>query len=183
MVENSNEDMMAFIEGVKKIRGNNNERLVIIIHHTGKDITRGSRGHSSFYAALDIEITVTHAESSNLTTQTLTKSKDSEMYLKEYWQRRVPEGANSIVLEPTSGEDASEADDERSTLRKVLHAIRDICEDNEGGATQAGILAACPDLNKNKWAAMATTLRNEGCIRREGQAGGSRYFYVTDRLS
>jgi len=35
--------------------------LVLLVHHTGKDTTKGLRGHSSLYAALDgaIEVTAT----------------------------------------------------------------------------------------------------------------------------
>ncbi len=36
----------------------NNSR-VCIVHHAGKDTPAGARGHSSFFAALDKEITVT----------------------------------------------------------------------------------------------------------------------------
>ena len=31
---------------------------VLMVHHTGKDVERGARGHSSFHAALDIEVHV-----------------------------------------------------------------------------------------------------------------------------
>jgi ABC-type dipeptide/oligopeptide/nickel transport system ATPase component len=176
MVENSNEDMMAFIEGVKKIRGNNNERLVVVIHHTGKDITRGSRGHSSFYAALDIEITVTHAESSNLTTQTLTKSKDSEMYLKEYWQRRVPEGANSIILEPTSGEDANEADDEREHQQDIIRSIRRVNAQEKRGALKSDITETHSFRSTHEYKSLLRTLCENEELESRGTGRGMSYW-------
>jgi hypothetical protein len=50
--ENTSADMGRIIEGAKvlqsKIGG-----LVVLIHHTGKDQTRGARGHSSLFAAFD----------------------------------------------------------------------------------------------------------------------------------
>ncbi|EEF24882.1 conserved hypothetical protein, partial [Ricinus communis] len=36
--------------------------LVLLVHHTGKDTTKGLRGHSSLYAALDAAIEVSRAD-------------------------------------------------------------------------------------------------------------------------
>ncbi len=55
--ENSSKEMGEILESCKhlqKLIGG----LVILIHHTGKDTTRGARGHSSFFAALDGAIEV-----------------------------------------------------------------------------------------------------------------------------
>lgn len=57
MDENSSVDMGSAIEAVKRM----NQRLgglVILVHHAGKDATRGMRGHSSLHAALDAAIEV-----------------------------------------------------------------------------------------------------------------------------
>lgn len=56
--ENSSADMGKIIEAVKRIIA----KLlctVILIHHSGKDSTRGLRGHSSLLAASDVVIEVT----------------------------------------------------------------------------------------------------------------------------
>ena len=58
--ENSSVDMGKIIAAAKQLQilvGG----LVLLVHHTGKDATRGLRGHSSLYAALDgaIEVTAT----------------------------------------------------------------------------------------------------------------------------
>jgi len=37
--------------------------LVLLVHHTGKDATKGLRGHSSLYAALDGAIEVIKTDS------------------------------------------------------------------------------------------------------------------------
>src|SRR5581483_5323891 len=47
---------------------------VLIVHHSGKDETRGARGHSSFKAALDTEIEVVAKD--NLHVATVTKQRD-----------------------------------------------------------------------------------------------------------
>ena len=58
--ENSSVDMGNLIAAAKQLQtlvGG----LVLLVHHTGKDATKGLRGHSSLYAALDgaIEVTAT----------------------------------------------------------------------------------------------------------------------------
>ena len=55
--ENSSKEMGRVIQGAKELQ----ERiggLIIVVHHTGKDETKGLRGHSSLLAALDAAIEV-----------------------------------------------------------------------------------------------------------------------------
>lgn len=73
MDENTSADMGEAIAAVKRIREECGG-LVILIHHPGKDATKGLRGHSSLYAALDSVIEVTRE--GDRRTWTLTKSKD-----------------------------------------------------------------------------------------------------------
>lgn len=55
--ENSSADMAALVEGVATlIRAT--DAAVILVHHLGKDETRGARGHSLLHAATDTELTV-----------------------------------------------------------------------------------------------------------------------------
>lgn len=55
--ENSGEDMGPIIETLDAIARKTNTAL-IIIHHSGKDQTRGSRGWSGIYGAIDAEVEV-----------------------------------------------------------------------------------------------------------------------------
>ncbi len=48
--------------------------LVVLVHHTGKDATKGLRGHSSLFAALDAAIEV--SRSGERREWILAKSKD-----------------------------------------------------------------------------------------------------------
>lgn len=55
--ENSSRDMgelLAALQAIQAALGG----LVLVVHHLGKDTTRGARGHSSFTAALDASIEV-----------------------------------------------------------------------------------------------------------------------------
>ncbi len=71
--ENASEDMSAFIANVDRIRSETGA-AVVIVHHAGKDATKGARGHSSLRAAVDTEILVEGQEGTR--TATVTKQRD-----------------------------------------------------------------------------------------------------------
>ncbi len=73
--ENSSVDMGNIIVAVKRLQDITGG-LVLLIHHTGKDATKGLRGHSSLYAALDGAIEVTRTDASR--EWCIAKSKDDE---------------------------------------------------------------------------------------------------------
>ena len=55
--ENSSADMGRSLTGLKRLQ-EATEGLVLLVHHTGKDPSKGLRGHSSLHAALDGAIEV-----------------------------------------------------------------------------------------------------------------------------
>lgn len=59
--ENSSADMGRILEGVRDLQGLT-DSLVVLVHHTGKDATKGMRGHSSLFAALDAAIEVSRTD-------------------------------------------------------------------------------------------------------------------------
>lgn len=73
MDENASMDMGLAIAYVKCIRQECGG-LVILIHHPGKDASKGLRGHSSLYAALDTVIEITRND--DFRKWKVTKSKD-----------------------------------------------------------------------------------------------------------
>lgn len=73
--ENSSVDMgraIAMLKGFQGAVGG----LVLLVHHTGKDATKGMRGHSSLHAALDAAIEVTR--NGDQRGWQVAKSKDGE---------------------------------------------------------------------------------------------------------
>lgn len=58
MEENSSEGMGAVIEGMQQLQ-HAIGGLVLAVHHVGKDASRGLRGHSSLFAALDVVMEIT----------------------------------------------------------------------------------------------------------------------------
>lgn len=71
--ENSSKDMGLILEAAKRLHSLTNG-LVVLVHHTGKDDSRGMRGHSSLFAAMDAAIEVNRTEGSRH--WKLGKSKD-----------------------------------------------------------------------------------------------------------
>lgn len=73
--ENSSVDMGKIIAAAKRLR-NLLGGLVLLVHHTGKDATKGLRGHSSLHAALDgaVEVNTTDSRREWI----VAKSKDDE---------------------------------------------------------------------------------------------------------
>ena len=73
--ENSSKEMGEILEAAKTLYKATNS-LVILVHHTGKDTSRGMRGHSSLVAALDGAIEV--QRNAQKRSWTVAKTKDGE---------------------------------------------------------------------------------------------------------
>ena len=74
--ENAASDMTAFIRNVDRIRHETGAHIMVV-HHTGKDVARGARGHSSLRAATDTEIEVAVDDFGNRCAR-VTKQRDYE---------------------------------------------------------------------------------------------------------
>ncbi|HEY0877868.1 MAG TPA: AAA family ATPase [Zeimonas sp.] len=73
--ENSGEDMGAVLGRLKQLHEATGA-LVVLVHHSGKDASRGARGWSGLRAAADVEIEVTRLGDSR--EATITKLKDGD---------------------------------------------------------------------------------------------------------
>lgn len=89
--ENSPSDMGSFVQNCDIIRQKSHAHLMVI-HHSGKDESRGSRGHSSLKGAIDTEIQV--KQSDGVISSTIVKQREGKkdiafsFTLKEYEVRR-----------------------------------------------------------------------------------------------
>lgn len=73
--ENSGEDMSFAVSTIDAVRATTKAH-VNIVHHSGKDIAKGSRGHSSLRAAIDTEIEIFRPEGESISTARATKQRD-----------------------------------------------------------------------------------------------------------
>jgi hypothetical protein len=88
--ENAGDDMGLAINHCKRL-SDALRAMIILVHHAGKDVSKGARGWSGIKAAADVEIEVSRA--GNTRAMRLTKSKDGEDG-KEFGFR-----LNTIVVE------------------------------------------------------------------------------------
>jgi len=84
--ENSSVDMGNIIAAAKQLQDLVGG-LVLLVHHTGKDSTKGLRGHSSLHAALDGAIEVSSTDSRR--EWRVAKSKDDETGIGETFRLEV----------------------------------------------------------------------------------------------
>lgn len=97
--ENSSADMGQLIEACKDAQ----RRLggmVLLVHHTGKDGTKGLRGHSSLYAALDAAIEVSRNDARR--EWSVAKSKDDVDGGRQAFALRVVELSDDENGEPVT---------------------------------------------------------------------------------
>lgn len=73
--ENHSTDMGMFVKSVGGII-NETGAHVMLIHHSGKDVDKGARGHSLLRAAADTEVEVTRSEQTGVVTARVTKQRD-----------------------------------------------------------------------------------------------------------
>jgi hypothetical protein len=83
--ENASEDMGAILGSARQIIEATGAS-VLLIHHSGKDASKGARGHSSLRAAVDIEMEVTREMGAPEGTITLTKARDAADGLRWHYE-------------------------------------------------------------------------------------------------
>ena len=84
--ENSSQDMGKYIGAINRI-GNATGAFTLIVHHSGKDASKGARGHSSLRAAVDTEMSI--KADGPIQVLTITKSRDGETGKPYAFRREV----------------------------------------------------------------------------------------------
>ena len=141
--ENSPDGMGLALKGAGRLQAATGG-LVVLVHHTGKDATRGARGHSSLKGAVDAEISV--VGHGNTITATADKVRDGEDGAEfRYHLRTIPLGLDrdgehitTCEVEPATGPDAHDSRDplppkQRLTLEALRQFIDDHGTPNPGG--------------------------------------------------
>jgi hypothetical protein len=101
--ESSSEDMGAIIAGCQRLHGATGA-MVITVHHSGKDQSKGARGWSGLRAACDVEIEV--LRDGHERQAEVTKLKDGEEGIKFRFELQVlplPDEETSCVVVPSGG--------------------------------------------------------------------------------
>jgi len=115
--ENSGEAMGEFIAGCDEIRNAFDGAAVMVIHHAGKDTSRGARGHSSLFGAVDTELELKRNQGSDTVSIRNSKQKDAEESETIRLTARVvplpPSGPLSLEEESSIVLDDAEGGEER----------------------------------------------------------------------
>jgi RecA-family ATPase len=156
--ENSSQDMGALIGTCDRIRAEL-PCTVLLIHHAGKDTTKGARGHSSLRAAVDTEIEVTGTANPRV----ITVRK----------QRDLPSGETfAFDLEPVELGTDKETYDPISACVAVYRDEVPKGQDSgrsPSGKAQRQLLAGLRNLQKDAEQALIWTLED---LRAIGRTGG-----------
>jgi hypothetical protein len=133
--ENSSEDMGEFVRNIDMLRASTAAH-VMIVHHLGKDKSRGARGHSLLHAAVDTEITITRSEATGISTAKVTKQRELptagqinyRLHSVELGRDQNDRPVTSCVVEP-AGEDEFETGRSKAKLSKKQRYALDLLAD------------------------------------------------------
>jgi len=168
--ENSSVDMGLIIAATKKLQewlGG----LVLLVHHTGKDATKGLRGHSSLLAALDAAIEVTDRRE-----WVIAKSKDDEsggvhafaLHVVALGTDEYGDPITSCVVESDSTMQAVRRPNPQGPKQLLVHnALKQLlCESMDCGEEGAPENRPCVALEAAMTAASATLIGEDPKRRR-----------------
>ena len=99
--ENSSKDTGPILAALSKLRKATEGGLVLVVHHTGKDASRGPRGSSSFVGAVDLSISLEGSEGQLRATVAKTNAGNTPI---PEWYKLEP-----VPLDALDGEDRSSA--------------------------------------------------------------------------
>jgi len=152
--ENSGEDIgkaLAHCKGIHRATG----ALVLLVHHSGKDTTKGARGWSGLRAAADVEMEVSRFENDRVLT--LTKQKDGEdgiefgfrLHQVLLGEDEDGEEITSCVIEHTSAVDKSQRavkKEPKGNIEKMLlRLFKDMMNLADGTAKETELVESAVD--------------------------------------
>lgn len=129
--ENDAEAMGAAVGALKRLRDELNT-CVAVVHHLGKDPTRGARGHSSLLGAVDTELTVVADQGTAIREISATKVRDGDRVGPFAWFRLRREDLGldedldpitSCTVEAVRQEEAEGAAQD-DVQRRILQALK-----------------------------------------------------------
>ena len=151
--ENSSKDMGEILSAAKLLQSLING-LVVLVHHTGKDATKGLRGHSSLFAALDAAVEV--SRDGDRREWKVAKSKDGQDGDAQPFKLQIETLAiddhgeaitSCVVLRDTAAQDVRAVKvPQGGNQRLVLDALRPMFKDGATGKPGALPMARCIEL-------------------------------------
>jgi hypothetical protein len=152
--ENSSRDMGIILEAAKTI-SRETAGLVLLVHHTGKDASRGMRGHSSLFAALDGAIEVSRDASGNRS-WSVAKSKDGEDGKEVKFRLQT-----HVLGQDSDGEDITSCTVNRD------HSALFVTRQPNGKVQQAALARIKLEINASRFNGKCTSGKDTKCLRVE----------------
>ena len=151
--ENSSKDMGEILSAAKLLQSLING-LVVLVHHTGKDATKGLRGHSSLFAALDAAVEV--SRDGERREWKVAKSKDGQdgdaqpfkLQIETLGTDDYGDAVTScVVVRDTAAQDVRAVKvPQGGNQRLVYEGIRNLFKDGVSGKPGAPPLRPCIEL-------------------------------------
>lgn len=170
--ENSAEDMAMAMNGLRHLAG---DWLAICAHHSGHADKTRSRGHSSLYAALDLEIQVTRDDPTGPIKVQHTKCRDMERMDPLFfnlepealpWADEDGDPINSAVLIPDEGYEEAQKPPRLSGMQaKALQALRDLYATGLPRVTVEDWYAVLSDMSKQGRYKLKCAMEEKGLIQ------------------
>ncbi|WP_340621533.1 AAA family ATPase [Xenorhabdus siamensis] len=181
--ENDSKDMGAFVRGCDELKAKTGASI-LVVHHSGKDESKGARGSSAFRAALDVEYRISReGKKGGALVMTCTKMKDAEELETKAYDMRVVElftdkdGENitSLVLvdrprDPVEEEDighVSNKTDNHTALWQCIRSRTALKEPCSIPLIRDDLKAM--GVNVKNFSRWLTKLEQDGLIARNGQ--------------
>lgn len=163
--ENSAKDMGLVVASLDRIR-RATAACVLAVHHTGKDVSAGSRGHSSLKGALDTEIELS-ATDEHITVKVPKQKDDPEA--KPLHLTRIPAGDSCVLVPATRGDDDGEIGAGAAATLETLRTIQ------VPGGIAAGVWEAASEASRRSFYTHRSRLLNLGLVRNIGTEKQPRY--------
>lgn len=187
--ENDAEDMGGWLRAVSEMQRRYDATL-IFVHHTGKDLDKKDRGHSSLRAASDTMIRVQKRGEHGVTVQ-VDKQKDDEELTLELRTTVVEVGRDpetdepitSLVMVKDEGEQVRSTDTESGPVRgKVQQAILSVLDRTGRPMKAISIIAALPDVDASSVRKALPNLQEKGMVEAvECPTSGDVLWAATER--
>jgi RecA-family ATPase len=157
--ENSSDDMGAFIQATGKIQ-NRYKCSLMLLHHAGKDTTKGLRGHSSLLGAVDTQMEIMRFPETTKGLILMSKQKDGEDGQRYGFEAITVdidrsdlglENGSSLVIEASDVGDMKDSDAENKPEKsKPIGAKQKIAEKSLNVAIKTfGSIMDTPEGRKN----------------------------------
>ncbi|WP_287916640.1 AAA family ATPase [Comamonas sp.] len=125
--ENSAKDMGRYIASMKRLRDATGA-AVVVVHHSGKDLSKGMRGSTALLGAMDTTIEVERATDGRSLVATVKKQKDAER--DPPMRFNLEKVGDSLVLRPTVMADAPS--DFAGGMDPILELARQAADERSG---------------------------------------------------